>query len=88
MSNIIKNLLQDAQVRQQIEAANQAEAMQLLVAAGKQKGYAFTQQELADAIHQVQNPELELSDAALEAVAGGLPAQSCNTKCAKECLGI
>jgi predicted ribosomally synthesized peptide with nif11-like leader len=72
MSNIIKNLLQDAQLRQKLQnVTNVAEAMQLIVVAGKQKGYAFTQKDLAEAIHQVQNPELELSDAALEAVAGG-----------------
>jgi predicted ribosomally synthesized peptide with nif11-like leader len=74
MSNIIKNLLQDAQLRQKLQnVTNVAEAMQLILAAGKQKDYAFTQKDLAEAIHQVQNPELELSDAALEAVAGGAP---------------
>lgn len=47
----IKELLQNAQLQQQVkEAANLAEAIKLITTAAVEKGYSFTQESVAQAI--------------------------------------
>jgi predicted ribosomally synthesized peptide with nif11-like leader len=79
MINNIKELLQNAQLQQQVKAsANLSEAIKLITTAGAQKGYSFTQQNVAQAIRGLMLGEQELSEDDLLAVAGGAVCrQSC-----------
>ncbi|OUL35954.1 Nif11-like leader peptide family natural product precursor [Nostoc sp. 106C] len=73
----IKELLQNTQLQQQIkEAANFAEAVKLITTAGAQKGYSFSQENIAQAASGLMLEEREISEADLLAVAGGLRASS------------
>lgn len=68
----IKELLQNTQLQQQIkEAANLAEAIKLITTAGAQKGYFFTQENVAQVVSEVMLELQELPEADLLAVAGG-----------------
>ncbi len=68
----IKELLQNAQLQQQVkEATNLVEAIKLITTAGTQKGYSFTQESIAQVVSGLILEERELSEADLLAVAGG-----------------
>jgi predicted ribosomally synthesized peptide with nif11-like leader len=68
----IKELLQNAQLQQQVkEAANLEEAIKLITTAGAEKGYSFTQERVAQVISGLMLEEHELSEGELLAVAGG-----------------
>jgi hypothetical protein len=76
----IKELLQNAQLQQQVkEADNLAEAIKLIATAGLQKGYSFTQESVAQAIGELMLGEHELSEDDLLSVAGGL-------RCMESCI--
>jgi predicted ribosomally synthesized peptide with nif11-like leader len=69
----IKEMLQNAQLQQQVKAAtNLVEAIKLIVSAGAEKGYSFSQESVAQAIDSLMSDERELSEEDLLAVAGGL----------------
>lgn len=78
MIQIIKELLQNVQLQQQIkEAANLVEAIRLITTAGAKKGYSFTQESVAEAINELMLGQHELSEADLLAVAGGAMGLCC-----------
>jgi predicted ribosomally synthesized peptide with nif11-like leader len=83
--NDIKKLLQNAQLQQQVKAAtNLVEAIKIIVSAGAEKGYIFTQESVAQAIDSLMSDERELSEADLLAVAGGAAPTSlrcCSCRC-------
>lgn len=69
----IKELLKNTQLQQQVkEAANLAEAIKLIATVGVQKGYSFTQENVAQVVNTLMLEEHELSEEDLLAVAGGL----------------
>lgn len=69
----IKELLQNAQMQQQVkEATNVVEAIKLITIASTQKGYSFTQESIAQVVSELMLEERELSEADLLNVAGGL----------------
>jgi hypothetical protein len=69
----IKELLQNTQLQQQVKAsANLAEAIKLITTAGVQKGYSFTQENVAQVVNKLMLEEHELSESDLLIVAGGL----------------
>ncbi|MDZ7960291.1 MAG: Nif11-like leader peptide family natural product precursor [Aulosira sp. DedQUE10] len=69
----IKELLQNAQLQQQIkEAANLAEAIKLITTAGAKKGYSFTQESIAQVVSELMLEERALTESDLLMVAGGL----------------
>jgi predicted ribosomally synthesized peptide with nif11-like leader len=77
----IKELLQNAQLQQQVKAAtNLAAAIELITTAGAQKGYSFTQESVTQALGGLMLGDRELSEADLLSVAGGKPPEGCNTK--------
>jgi methionine salvage enolase-phosphatase E1 len=79
----IKELLQNAQLQQQVkEAANLAEVIKLITTAGAQKGGSFTQESVAQMISGLVLEDHELTEADLLAVSGGLraPYQSTDWK--------
>lgn len=68
----IKELLQNAQLQQQVkEASNLVETINLITTAGVQKGYSFTQESVAQAISTLMLERHELPESDLLAVAGG-----------------
>lgn len=68
----LKELLQNAQLQQQVkEATNLAEAIKLITTAGVEKGYSFTQESVAQVVSGLMLGEHELSESDLLAVAGG-----------------
>jgi hypothetical protein len=72
MVSDIKELLQNAQLQQQVKAStNLAEAIKLITTAGAQKGYSFTQESVAQVVSSLMLEEHELPEADLLAVAGG-----------------
>ncbi|OUL21110.1 Nif11-like leader peptide family natural product precursor [Nostoc sp. RF31YmG] len=76
----IKELLQNAQIQQQIkEAANLTEAIKLITTAGAQKGYSFTQESVAQVVSKLMLEGHELTESDLLSIAGALP-PPCNTK--------
>lgn len=85
MINDIKKMLQNAQWQQQIKATtNLVEAIKLIVAAGAEKGYSFTEESVAQAIGSLTLEEQELTEADLLAVAGGaapLSIRCCSCRC-------
>ena len=69
----IKQLLQNAQLQQQVkEASNLAEAIKVIANAGVQKGYSFTQESVAQVLNSLALKEQELSEEDLLAVSGGI----------------
>jgi hypothetical protein len=73
MMQDIKELLQDAQLQQQVkDAANLADVITLITTAGVQKGYSFTQESVAQVVNELMRGEQELSESDLLTVAGGL----------------
>jgi hypothetical protein len=73
MLHIIKDLLQNTQLQQQIkEAASLAEAIKLITTANVQKNCPLTQESIAQVINGLMLKEQELSEEDLLAVAGGL----------------
>jgi predicted transposase YdaD len=67
----IKELLQNAQLQQQVkEAANLAEAIKLIATAGAEKGYSLTQQKVAQVVSELMLEKQELLETDLLAVAG------------------
>jgi predicted ribosomally synthesized peptide with nif11-like leader len=80
MLSNIKELLQNAQLQQQIKtAANQAEAIKLLILAGAEKGYNFTAESVSQVLSELTSPSNELSEEELLGVSGGKPV-ICYTK--------
>jgi predicted ribosomally synthesized peptide with nif11-like leader len=81
MLSIIKELLQNAQLQQQIKtAANQAEVIKLLILAGAEKGYNFTVEGVSQAFAELTSLQSnELSEEELLGVSGGKPV-ICYTK--------
>ncbi|OUL21109.1 Nif11-like leader peptide family natural product precursor [Nostoc sp. RF31YmG] len=68
----IKELLQNAQLQQQVkEASNLVEAIKLITNAGTKNGYSFTQESIAQVVSKLMLEERELSEADLLSVAGG-----------------
>jgi hypothetical protein len=69
----IRELLRNTQLQQQVKAAaNVVEAITLITTAGVQQGYAFTQERIAQVLGGLMPEEQELSEAELQAVAGGI----------------
>ncbi|MGF1980228.1 MAG: Nif11-like leader peptide family RiPP precursor [Nostoc sp. CmiSLP01] len=90
MLHQIKELLQNAQLQQQVQAAaNQAEAIKLLAIAGAEKGYNFTVESLSQMLAQLSVDSNELSEEELLSVSGGMMPDtghshmSCCTDCPK-----
>ncbi|WP_445638210.1 Nif11-like leader peptide family natural product [Nostoc sp. DSM 114161] len=91
MLHQIKELLQNAQLQQQVQAAsNQAEAIKLLAIASAEKGYNFTVESLSQMLAQLTYVDSnELSEEELLSVSGGMMADtghghmSCCTDCPK-----
>jgi predicted ribosomally synthesized peptide with nif11-like leader len=80
MLSNIKELLQNAQLQQQIKtAANQADAIKLLILAGAEKGYNFTAESVSQVLSELTSPSNELSEEELLGVSGGKPV-ICYTK--------
>jgi predicted ribosomally synthesized peptide with nif11-like leader len=80
MLSNIKELLQNAQLQQQIKtAANQADAIKLLILAGAEKGYTFTAESVSQVLSELTSPSNELSEEELLGVSGGKPV-ICYTK--------
>jgi predicted ribosomally synthesized peptide with nif11-like leader len=78
----IKELLQNAQLQQQVkEATTLEEATKLITTAGTEKGYSFTRESVAQAIGELMLGEYELSEDEMLAVAGGL---RCHGTCEAE----
>jgi predicted ribosomally synthesized peptide with nif11-like leader len=74
----IKELLQNTQLQQQVKAStNLAEAIKLITTAGVQKGYSFTQENVAQVVSSLMLGECELSEDDLLAVAGGAKCVDC-----------
>lgn len=69
----IEQLLQNTQLKQQVkESSNLVEAIKIIVNAGLQKGYSFTQENVAQLVSELTLDERELSESELLAVTGGL----------------
>ncbi|MBD2679304.1 MULTISPECIES: Nif11-like leader peptide family RiPP precursor [Nostoc] len=90
MLHQIKELLQNAQLQQQVQAAaNQAEAIKLLAIASAEKGYNFTVESLSQMLAELTVDSNELSEEELLSVSGGMMADtghghmSCCTDCPK-----
>ncbi|BAY78518.1 hypothetical protein NIES25_49930 [Nostoc linckia NIES-25] len=91
MLHQIKELLQNAQLQQQVQAAaNQAEAIKLLAIASAEKGYNFTVESLSQMLAELTFVDSnELSEEELLSVSGGMMADtghshmSCCTDCPK-----
>ena len=84
----IKELLQNTQLQQQVKAAaNLAEAIKLITTVGVEKGYSFTQESVAQAISGLMLEEHELSEAELQAVAGGRYCAETGPPPTEECGG-
>ncbi|WP_019500708.1 hypothetical protein [Pseudanabaena sp. PCC 6802] len=67
----IKELLQNAQLQQQVkEAGSLADAIKSIATASAQKGYSFTQEKVAQTIAGLMLENRELSEADLLAVSG------------------
>lgn len=67
----IKELLQNAQLQQQVkEAANLAEAIKLITTAGAEKGYSLTQQKVAQVVSKLMLEKQELLETDLLTIAG------------------
>ncbi|MDZ8106272.1 MAG: Nif11-like leader peptide family natural product precursor [Nostoc sp. DedQUE12a] len=87
----IKELLQNAQLQQQVQAAaNQAEAIKLLAIASAEKGYNFTVESMSQMLAELTFVDSnELSEEELLSVSGGrMPNtghehMSCCTDCPK-----
>ncbi|MEH2139053.1 Nif11-like leader peptide family natural product precursor [Nostoc sp.] len=87
----IKELLQNAQLQQQVNAAaNQAEAIKLLAIAGVEKGYNFTIESVSQVLTELTSVDSnELSEEELLSVSGGMMPNtghvhmSCCTDCPK-----
>ncbi|BAY78520.1 hypothetical protein NIES25_49950 [Nostoc linckia NIES-25] len=87
----IKELLQNAQLQQQVQAAaNQAEAIKLIAIASAEKGYNFTVESLSQMLAELTFVDSnELSEEELLSVSGGMMADtghshmSCCTDCPK-----
>jgi predicted ribosomally synthesized peptide with nif11-like leader len=80
MLSNIKELLQNAQLQQQIKtAANQADTIKLLILAGAEKGYTFTAESVSQVLSELTSPSNELSEEELLGVSGGKPV-ICYTK--------
>lgn len=81
MLSNIKELLQNAQLQQQIKtAANQAEVIKLLILAGAEKGYNFTAESVSQVFAELTSLQSnELSEEELLGVSGGIP-KICYTK--------
>ncbi|MBW4573956.1 MAG: Nif11-like leader peptide family RiPP precursor [Aphanothece sp. CMT-3BRIN-NPC111] len=71
----IKEVLANAELQQQVkEATHLTDAINLIVAAGAEKGYNFTTEAVSQALAELASVEPdELSDKDLLAVSGGLP---------------
>ncbi|MBW4420514.1 MAG: Nif11-like leader peptide family natural product precursor [Myxacorys californica WJT36-NPBG1] len=85
----IKDLLQNAQLQQQLQAAaNQAEAIKLLILAGAEKGYNFTVEGVSQVLAELMVVESgELSEQELLSVSGGMMADSAPKLCHTEGCG-
>lgn len=85
----IQNLLQNAQLQQQIKsAANQAEAIKLLMVASAEKGYHMTVESMNQLLTELTAGEgSELSEEELLSVSGGMMADSAPKLCHTESCG-
>jgi predicted ribosomally synthesized peptide with nif11-like leader len=80
MLQTLKELLQNAQLQQQLKTAvNQAEVIRLLIAAGAEKGYNFTVESVSQLLSELNASSNELSEEELLGVSGGKPV-ICYTK--------
>jgi predicted ribosomally synthesized peptide with nif11-like leader len=80
MLQTLKELLQNAQLQQQLKTAvNQAEVIRLLIAAGAEKGYNFTMESVSQLLSELNSSSNELSEEELLGVSGGKPV-ICYTK--------
>ncbi len=85
----IKELLQNAQLQQQIEAAaNQAEAIKILAIASAEKGYNFTIESMSQMFAELTFVDSnELSEQELLSVSGGMMAESAPKLCHTDSCG-
>jgi hypothetical protein len=80
MLQTLKELLQNAQVQQQLKTAvSQAEVIRLLIAAGAEKGCNFTVESISQLLSELNASSNELSEEELLGVSGGKPV-ICYTK--------
>ncbi|MEH2067518.1 Nif11-like leader peptide family natural product precursor [Nostoc sp. PA-18-2419] len=86
----IKELLENAQLQQKLTAAaNEAEAIKLLLVASAEKGYNFTVESVSQVLNELTSMEFgELSEEELLSVSGGMANtghshMSCCTDCPK-----
>ncbi|MEH2115130.1 Nif11-like leader peptide family RiPP precursor [Nostoc sp.] len=83
MLHQIKELLQNAQLQQQVKAAaNQAEAVKVLAIASAEKGYNFTLEAISQMLAELTFVDSnELSEEELLSVSGGMMADSAAKLC-------
>ncbi|MGV0106497.1 Nif11-like leader peptide family RiPP precursor [Nostoc sp. DSM 114167] len=83
MLHQIKELLQNAQLQQQVKAAaNQAEAIRVIAIASAEKGYNFTVETISQMLAELTFVDSnELSEEELLSVSGGMMADSAAKLC-------
>ncbi|MEA5626765.1 Nif11-like leader peptide family natural product precursor [Nostoc sp. UHCC 0251] len=81
MLSQIQSLLQNSQLRENIQAAvTQTEAIKLLLIASAEKGYTFTVESIAQILSELNSAEsVELTEEELLGVSGGMPLQHTNS---------
>ncbi|MEH2172219.1 Nif11-like leader peptide family natural product precursor [Nostoc sp.] len=89
MLSEIKNLLQNTQLRENMQAAvTQAEAIKLLLIASTEKGYNFTVESVAQILAELTFVDSnELSEEELLSVSGGMMADSAPKLCHTDSCG-
>ncbi|ACC83385.1 hypothetical protein [Nostoc punctiforme] len=88
MLHQIKELLQNAQLQQQVKtAANQAEAIKVLAIASADKGYNFTVEAISQMLAELTSVASdELSEEELLSVSGGAVSEShVHMSCCNDC---
>ena len=87
MLHQIKELLQNAQLQQQVRAAaNQAEAIKVLAIASAEKGYNFTVEAISQMLAELTSVTSdELSEEELLGVSGGAAGTHIHMSCCNDC---
>jgi predicted ribosomally synthesized peptide with nif11-like leader len=87
MLHQIKELLQNAQLQEQVKAAaNQAEAIKVLAIASAEKGYNFTVEAISQMLAELTSVASdELSEEELLGVSGGAAGTHIHMSCCNDC---
>jgi predicted ribosomally synthesized peptide with nif11-like leader len=87
MLHQIKELLQNAQLQEQVKAAaNQAEAIKVLAIASAEKGYNFTVEAITEMLAELTSVTSdELSEEELLGVSGGAAGTHIHMSCCNDC---